>query len=189
MVLAARASHRAPVAARGPAPIPPCTPPAACRRSANQALFSVEGDEGAEGLAPAAVNAALAVLEVALGRPLFPIRLRPAELPGCGAPASGPCAVWEASTGRLWLDRRILRRADGVPGLGALVSAFATRLVEALPTAAAEVRAVWVGPERGVGVLGDHAGVQPAAGVSGAGLAASDGLRVAVARPAPCPGR
>ncbi|PSC70938.1 hypothetical protein C2E20_5704 [Micractinium conductrix] len=59
----------------------------------------------AAALAPAvaALNAAAGALEAALKRRLFAFHLDEAALAGCAA-GTGPCAVWEASSGRVFLD-------------------------------------------------------------------------------------
>jgi hypothetical protein len=62
--------------------------------------------------AAAALNAAAGVLEAALGRRLFAFRLEGAALPPC-ASGSGPCAVWEASSGRVVLDAWLAARMAG----------------------------------------------------------------------------
>ncbi|KAL4428293.1 hypothetical protein ABPG75_002382 [Micractinium tetrahymenae] len=71
--------------------------------------------------AAAALNAAAGALEAALGRRLFAFQLAAAALPACTTGA-GPCAVWEASSGRVVLDTTLAGRMAALAG-GAAVAA------------------------------------------------------------------
>jgi hypothetical protein len=99
---------------------------ACCRRASSTPFFSI--DPAAANLtavlAPAAagLNAAAGVLEAALGRRLFAFRLESAALPACAA-GSGPCAVWEPSSGRLLLDSGLAARMAEAAGADASVEA------------------------------------------------------------------
>ncbi|KAL4423026.1 hypothetical protein ABPG77_002060 [Micractinium sp. CCAP 211/92] len=64
------------------------------------------------GPAAAALNAAAGVMEAALGRHLFAFQLEEAALTACSTGA-GPCAVWEASSGRVVLDATLAGRMAG----------------------------------------------------------------------------
>lgn len=67
------------------------------------------------GPAVAALNAAARAVEAALGRRLFAFQLQEAPLPACRTGA-GPCAVWEASSGRVVLDATLAGRMAALAG-------------------------------------------------------------------------
>lgn len=67
------------------------------------------------GPAAAALNAAARAVEAALGRRLFAFQLQEAPLPACRTGA-GPCAVWEASSGRVVLDATLAGRMAALAG-------------------------------------------------------------------------
>lgn len=98
------------------------------RRGKGTPFFSI--DPAAASLTPvlspaaAALNAAAGVLEKAIGRRLFPFQLEIAALPACGAGA-GPCAVWEASSGRLMLDAWLAGQMAAAGGAGSAGSGAA----------------------------------------------------------------
>ena len=104
--------------------------------------------------AAAALNAAAGVLEAALGRRLFAFRLESAALPACAA-GSGPCAVWEPSSGRLLLDSGLAARMAAAAGADGAVEAA--------------LEAEGLGGQAGSGA---GAAVGAAAGESSAGLPA-----------------
>lgn len=70
------------------------------------------------GPAAAALNVAAGAAEAALGRRLFAFQLEAAALPACGT-GTGPCAVWEASSGRVVLDATLAGRMAALAGRGA----------------------------------------------------------------------
>lgn len=92
-------------------PIPP-----ACRRLDHLRFLSIHPTAASLaatlGPAAAALNAAAGVMEAALGRHLFAFQLEEAALPACSTGA-GPCAVWEASSGRVVLDATLAGRMAG----------------------------------------------------------------------------
>lgn len=93
----------------------------ACRRTEGQPFLSVDttaagGHLGAAlGPAAAALEAMISAAEAALGRRLFAFRLETAPLPPCAA-GTGPCAVWEASSGRVVLDAGLAATMAGISG-------------------------------------------------------------------------
>jgi hypothetical protein len=96
------------------------------RRSKGTPFFSI--DSAAESLravlgpAAAALNKAVGVLEASLGRRLFSFQLESAALPPCAA-GTGPCALWEASSGRLVLDSWLAGKIAGEGGQAAAAAA------------------------------------------------------------------
>lgn len=70
----------------------------------------------------AALNLAAGALEAALGRRLFAFRLETAPLPAC-ASGNGPCAVWEASSGRVVLDSWLAGKMAAMTGWGPAAAA------------------------------------------------------------------
>ncbi|KAL4858835.1 hypothetical protein ACK3TF_001224 [Chlorella vulgaris] len=74
------------------------------------------------GPAATALNKAVGVLEASLGRRLFSFQLESAALPPCAA-GTGPCAVWEASSGRLVLDSWLAGKIAGEGGQAAAAAA------------------------------------------------------------------
>lgn len=99
--------------------------------------------------------------EAALGRRLFAFHLEAAPLPLC-ATGAGPCAVWEAASGRVVMDSGLAARVAGAaggpaalaqPGMaagdggesGGLLAAFVGKLAEQLEQATALMRSGQVG--------------------------------------------
>ena len=78
------------------------------------------------------LNAAAGAAERALGRRLHAFHLEAATLLPCRA-GTGPCAVWEAATGRVVVDVGMAAKAAGMgQGLANLVDGFTERLMPAL---------------------------------------------------------
>lgn len=145
-----------PAAAGAPTSHPP---PSQRRRADGTPFLSLDPASAnlTAALAPAAaaLNTAVTAAEAALGRHLFAFRLEEAPLPACAAGA-GPCAVWEASSGRVVLHSGVVsamaaasgpragspaaaglmpggavaEQEEGGGGLAALLAAFAGKLAE-----------------------------------------------------------
>lgn len=81
------------------------------------------------------MNAALATLEFGLGRPMFSFHLRAHDFPLCRTGWS-LCALWEGSTGEIWLDSHLLEKMSTVGGLSEILGLFSSKLVETVPLAA-----------------------------------------------------
>jgi hypothetical protein len=153
------------------------------RRKPRTPFFAVDpaspGLAAALAPAAAALNAAAGALEKALGRRLFAWRVETAGLPSCAA-GSGPCAVWEASSGRLVLDAALAGKIAAAGGGGepetALPSgraAAGVRGIQAVGSARVTVKAMAAGDK------GAAAGSKPAPAEedgSGTGVVDDGGL-------------
>jgi len=137
-----------------------------CRRVEGQPFLSIEpAAEGSDlraalGPAAAALEGMVSAAEAVLGRRLFAFQLDTSPLPPCAA-GTGPCAVWEATSGRVVLDAALAAKMAGAAGaagaagtegkagepvqleqaagasegLPALLASFVAKLAEQLPPA------------------------------------------------------
>ncbi|KDD77159.1 hypothetical protein H632_c6p3 [Helicosporidium sp. ATCC 50920] len=71
-------------------------------------------------------------VELATGRALFPFSLQAAALGGSCASGSGPCAIWESSSGSVLVDESLVQTWTRGISSGAFVEAFAALFFDAV---------------------------------------------------------
>ena len=115
-----------------------------CRRTASEPLLAGDSNlpTGMETvLRP--INAALAAMEVGLGRPLFPFRLAAHDFPACRS-GVGVCALWEGSTGRVWIDAGLVDRLLTGKGITDFLGSFASKLVDSVSLPDGDMVSRWL---------------------------------------------